>query len=146
MSATRVLVPTDFSSCSRAALNFAVALAKSKQPASIILLHVVEPLVPSCDDDLGVLEPEALRTESELLAASRGQDVQIDAHIVYGVPAKKILSYVREHGIDLIVMGTHGKGGILDFLIGDTAEIVMRKATCPVLTVRDDSVLPFELA
>lgn len=144
MFATRILVPTDFSACSTTALNVAVALANDREEASVTVLHVVEPTVPSYDDDLGVLEPEALRTELEALAASRGHNVRIDAEIRDGQPAEEILAYADKHGIDLIVMGTHGSGGIIDFLVGDTAEKVMRRAKCPVLTVRDDSVVPAE--
>lgn len=144
MFAKRILVPTDFSECSKTALQLAVAFANGEKETSVAVLHVVEPAVPSYDDDLGVLEPEALRTEFEALAASRGRELQIDAEIAYGEPAREILAYADKHKIDLIVMGTHGSGGIVDFLVGDTAEKVMRKATCPVLTVRGDSVIPAE--
>lgn len=144
MFAKRILVPTDFSACSKTALQLAVALANGEKDTSVIVLHVVEPAVPSYDDELGVLEPEALRTELEALTASRHHDVQIDAEISYGQPSVEILNYVKKHHVDLIVLGTHGSGGLLDFLVGDTAEKVMRNAVCPVLTVRDDTVVPAE--
>jgi len=140
MVAKRILVPTDFSKCSKSALQLAVALANGEPDSSVTVLHVVEPLVPSYDDQLGVLEPEALRTEFEALAASRGHNVHIDAKICYGTPAEQILNYATEQSIDLIVIGTHGRNGIVDILVGNTAEKVMRQATCPVLTVRDDSL------
>lgn len=144
MFAKRILVPTDFSVCSKTALHLAVALANGEEETTVVVLHVVEPAVPSYDDELGVLEPEALRTEFEVLAASRDHNVQIDAEICYGEPAEEILTYAEKHNIDLIVMGTHGSGDLIDFLVGDTAKKVMRKAKCPVLTVRDDSVVPAE--
>ena len=142
MFAKRILVPTDFSECSRTAIQVAVALANSDPEAMLTVLHVVEPSVPSYDEDLGVLEPEALQTELEALSASRDHSVRIEAEICYGEPSAEILRYAGEHAIDLIVMGMHGKSGLLDFLVGDTAEKVLRKASCPVLTVRDDAVVP----
>lgn len=146
MIAKRILVPTDFSDCSKSALQLAVALANGEKETSVFVLHVVEPAVPSYDDELGVLEPEALKTEIEALAASRDHDVQIDAEICYGEPDDEILNFAKKESIDLIVMGTHGRTGLLEYLVGNTAENVMRKAICPVLMVRDDSVVPSEPA
>lgn len=137
MEAKRILVPTDFSSCSETALKLAVSLAESRPDASVAVLHVVEPVVPTYDETLGVLEPEALRTKIEMLAASRQHDIQIRSEVCHGDPAEVILGYAREHHHDLIVMGTQGKGGLFHSLVGSTAEKVMRQASCPVLTVRD---------
>ena len=139
MFAKQILVPTDFSVCSKTALQLAIALANDRKDTTVVVLHVVEPAIPSFDDELGVLEPEALRTEFEALAASRDHDVQIDAQIVYGEPTREILNYADVHDVELIVMGTHGAAGLVDFLVGATAEKVMQKAVCPVLTVRADS-------
>jgi len=144
MVAKRILVPTDFSDCSKSALHLAVAMANGERETTVTVLHVVEPAVPAYDDELGVLEPKALKTEMEALAASRDHDVQIDAKICYGEPSNEILDFAENHAIDLIVMGAHGKRGLLGVLVGNTADHVMRKATCPVLMVRDDSVVPAE--
>ena len=92
------------------------------------------------DEDLGVLEPEVLRTEAETLAASRSHDVLIDAVVQYGDPADAIIGYAEQQSIDLIVMGTHGNRGLWQVLLGGTAADVLRRANCPVMTVRDDSV------
>jgi nucleotide-binding universal stress UspA family protein len=142
MIAKRILVPTDFSTCSKLALGLAISLANGCRETDITLLHVVEPTVPSFDEELGVLEPQALRTELEMLSATRDHDVQIDAMVEYGEPGEAILKVAKDHDIDLIVMGTHGRNGLVQFLVGSTAETVMRTATCPVMTVRDDSVIP----
>lgn len=146
MIAKRILVPTDFSDCSKSALHLAVALANGQKETSIVVLHAVASALPSYDEELGVLEPEALRTELEALAASRHHDVQIDAKICYGEPNVEILNLAKKESIDLIVMGTHGRTGLMEYLVGNTAETVMRKATCPVLMVRDDSIIPSEPA
>lgn len=141
MSVKRILVPTDFSECSKSALSFAMALARGGNGAEITLLHVVPTSIPTFDDDLGVLEPERLRTEMHALAASKTGGLDIDAHIEHGEPAATILEYSLTHKFDLIVMGTHGQGGLLRKLVGGTTEAVMRRAACPVLVVRDDSVI-----
>ena len=140
MNAKRILVPIDFSPCSKSALRLAVDLANGRDATTVVVLHVVEESIPSFDEDLGVLEPEVLRTEAETLAASRSHDVLIDAVVQYGDPADTIIEYAEQQSIDLIVMGTHGNRGLWQVLLGGTAADVLRKASCPVLTVRDDSV------
>lgn len=142
MIAKRILVPTDFSPCSETALALAVALATGSKGASIELIHVVEASVPAYDENLGVLEPEALRTEMEMLSAARGNDVAINAQVIHGDPRTKIVEFAGQHGIGLIVMGTHGRTGIVQLIVGSTAEAVMRHASCPVITVRDGSIAP----
>lgn len=136
MKAKRILVPTDFSPCSRTALSLAVALASGDHDASISLIHVTEASVPTYSEDLGVLEPESLRTEAEMLAATRGKDVTIDAQVIHGDPKTKIIEFAEAHDIDLIVLGTTGRTGVSKLLMGSTAEAVMRRAKCPVITVR----------
>ncbi len=91
MLAKRILVPIDFSPCSKAALTLAVDLANGMAETSVIVLHVAEPIVPSYDEELVGLEGEVWRTEVETVAASREHDVQIDAIDRYGAPADKIL-------------------------------------------------------
>ena len=65
-------------------------------------------------------------------------------HVAYGRPFAEIIAYAREHAIDLIVMGTHGRGAIAHVLLGSTTEKVVRKSPCPVLTIRT-SEHPFEM-
>ena len=141
MQAKRILVPTDFSRTSESALSLAIDLADGHGDTSIDLIHVVEATIPGYDEELGVLEPEALRTEMEMLAAARGHDVKIDAQVIHGDASKKIIDFAEEHGNDLIIMGTHGRKGFVQMIMGSTAESVMRNANCPVVTVRDDSAI-----
>jgi nucleotide-binding universal stress UspA family protein len=142
MKAYRILVPTDFSSCSESALSFAIVLAGAADQASICLLHVVEASVPGYDDNLGVLEPEFLRTQMQMLSASRRTDIAMETKIVHGDPRKKIVATAKQLDIDLIVIGTHGRGGLAQFIMGSTAKAVLHNASCPVMTVRDNSVVP----
>ena len=144
MNAKRILVPTDFSPSSKSALTLAVALAKGHRDTCLTVVHVVEASVPAYDEELGVLEPEALRTEVETLAAARGHDVEIDAQVIHGDPRMKIVEFAEAHDIDLIVMGTHGRSGLVQLIVGSTAESVMRSASCPVITVRDHAAVPAE--
>lgn len=137
MHANRVLVPTDFSENSRAALMLAIDLINGKRGKSLILLHVVEASVPPCDEEEGVLDPEALKTRIEMVAASRDHDVDIESLVVHGNPDRKIVEVADERNIDLIVMGTHGRTGLAHLVVGSTAEAVLRHANCPVLTIRD---------
>jgi nucleotide-binding universal stress UspA family protein len=59
--------------------------------------------------------------------------------VLFGAPAKTVVDFATSHGMDLIVMGTHGRGGVAHLLMGSVAERVVRTAHCPVLTVRDET-------
>jgi len=139
---TRVLVPVDFSHCSRKALDYAIAFAKSFR-AEIILLNVPEtPPVPPHEF---IVETGDLQTELHKQAFS--QLAEWREQIPAGISAKavtrasfaadqEIVNLARENDVDLIVMGTHGRKGVAHLLIGSTAERVVRNAPCPVLVVR----------
>ena len=64
------------------------------------------------------------------------EDLQADCATRIGLPAEEIVQYADEHAIDLIVMGTHGREGVMRVVLGSVAESVVRRAPCPVLTVR----------
>jgi universal stress protein A len=133
----RVLVATDFEPASDAALVYGRALARSFG-ASLHLLHVAENhfLRPSPTDP-AVIKAAYLRSlngrlttdDRVLLQARAALDVSDDA-------ADAIVKYARLEQIDLIVMGTHGRGAVAQVLVGSVAERVVRMAPCPVLTVR----------
>jgi nucleotide-binding universal stress UspA family protein len=141
----RILVPTDFSAPSDAALEYARSVA-TRFGASLHLLHVVEdPYRAVYSAEVYVPEIEGLR--EEILGNALGrlhdrltpQDVsQLDAttDAVIGTPAWSIVEYAGGRDIDLIVMGTHGRSGMSHLLMGSVAEQVVRTAPCPVLTVR----------
>ena len=141
---THILVPTDFSPGSDAALVWARDLAQ-QCAARLSLLHVVtdpramgfltpEVYVPPAPETQQRLLREAReRLERALPADERSRfAVTIDARI--GDVAENILDTAREQHVDLIVMGTHGRHGLAHLLLGSVAERVLRDATCPVLT------------
>jgi nucleotide-binding universal stress UspA family protein len=133
----QILVATDFSDTSAAALDYGRALARTFG-ASLRLLHVMEnPFLRPTSAD-----PHAVKTATFRRLASRISDDDggtLHATAVLETsddPADAIVKHARAHGIDLIVMGTHGRGAMAQILVGSVAEKVVRTAPCPVLTVR----------
>lgn len=137
----KILVPTDFSPSSKVAVDYAATIAKQFH-AEIVLIHVIESSAYSVTDTLIVVNHEAaLKTTAEALmdnlhkaCVERGLSVTTD--LVSGVPYREIVKKAERDGIDLIVIGTHGRTGVERLLLGSVAEKVVRLATCPVLTVR----------
>ena len=141
-----ILVPMDFSAPSDAALECARAVAV-QFAGSLHLLHVAEdPDRAIYSAEVFVPEMEGLR--DEVLAAALGrlkarlrradvEQLHATADAIIGTPAMSIVEYAEGHDIDLIVMGTHGRGGMAHLLMGSVAERVVRTARCPVLTVRE---------
>lgn len=142
---TRILVPTDFSTTADAALDYAYVLAK-QFGASIELLHVLDdPFVAdgmaaeAYISEAPVLRSAMLRDSQERLrhrATTREGVTHIDTEVLFGHGARTIAEYATERGVDLIVMGTHGRTGFAHLLLGSVAERLVRTAPCPVLTVR----------
>ncbi len=136
-----ILVPMDFSETSRHALAYAQTIAKALG-ASVHVLHVIlDPYsqawsVEVPEMNLGGLE-DAWLTHAQKRLDELTVDAPGDRVVMTGQPFSEIIRYVEAHGIDLIVMGTHGLGGIEHMLLGSVAEKVVRKAPCPVLTVRE---------
>lgn len=141
----RILLPTDFSELSAAATKYACELAK-KFDAELHLLNVLEsPNVP--DLALEMLPPAPVREERTSAAESMLADLvdpemaagrTIINAVTEGVPFVEIVRYAKAHDIDLIIIGTHGRSGLAHLLLGSVAENVVRKAPCPVLTVRPE--------
>lgn len=141
-----ILVPMDFSAPSDAALECARAVAV-QFAGTLHLLHVAEdPYRALYSAEVFVPEVEGLRDEiladalGRLKARLRRADVEqlhATADAVIGTPAMSIVEYAEGHDIDLIVMGTHGRGGMSHLLMGSVAERVVRTAPCPVLAVRE---------
>ena len=142
----QVLFPTDFSELSNAALAYARLIAGTFG-ARLHRLHVVDdayqywsamgpesiPVGPPPEDllELGRTRMEKFRTEK---LGEMKQPVVTD--VTLGRPFAEIIAYAREHKVDVIVMGTHGRGAIAHMLLGSTTEKVVRKSPCPVLTIR----------
>ena len=140
MKITRILVPTDFSGPSREATDYALDLAKTFG-ASVSLLHVIEDPVVYIPALGGYLPKPAEFEDFSQTALDNwvtpedSQGVKVDRQWSHGHPVSRILDFAVEHGCDLIVMGTHGRGTIGHLLMGNVAERVVRQAKCPVLTV-----------
>lgn len=143
----RILVPVDFSDCSLDALEYAVVVAQQAE-ASLMLLHVLEPVSYGLDFTLGHIRTREQLRESwtkrlEELASSHQQShVQMKSGLRGGLPVDSILDSAQTLPCDLIVMGTHGRRGISHAFSGSVAEAVLRKARCPVLTVRSPKFGP----
>ncbi|MBL6705353.1 MAG: universal stress protein [Planctomycetaceae bacterium] len=145
MKVSHILVPTDFSGPAREATDYALGLARNFG-ATVSLFHVIEDpvvYVPA----LGGYTPQPQDFENfsdaalaDWVVAEDAPGVTIHREWKHGHPVASILDYAAEHGCDLIVMGTHGRGSLSHLLIGSVAERIVRKATCPVLTVRPASV------
>jgi len=143
----RILVPVDFSDCSLDALEYATVVAQQAK-ASLLLLHVLEPVSYGLDFTLGhsrtreqVRETWTKRLE-ELAASLMVTQVPVKSQLRGGHPADSILDSTHTQPCDLIVMGTHGRRGISHAFSGSVAEAVLRKALCPVLTVRNPKFGP----
>jgi nucleotide-binding universal stress UspA family protein len=143
---TRILVPTDFSDPSDAALDYARALA-DKFGGSLHLLHVIEPVYArgafSNEVYIGAAPGayELLATDAQAKLADRVLPSDrtrygTTTEVITGLSAETIVEYAADHHIDLIVMGTHGRTGLAHLVMGSVAEHVVRRALCPVLTVR----------
>jgi nucleotide-binding universal stress UspA family protein len=134
-----VLVPTDFSECSRRALEAAFRLTK-EAGGRICLLHVIEPqpLLPWAEgqETLLVEVDDALRARFEAALRDELRGRKGDVVLAEGAAAREIERVARERGASLIVLGTHGRGRLAHALIGSVAERVTRFSRLPVLTVR----------
>ena len=133
-----ILVPTDFSTASDAALPHAEALAKQKS-ASLLILHVEETPLAYGGGELyyGLPEPTSERILA-MLEQVRPSDptVAFTHRLTMGDPAGEIVRIAAEEGAEMIVLGTHGRSGMSRMLMGSVAEAVVRRAPCPVLVYR----------
>jgi len=140
-----IMCPVDFSNCSDHALEYAVALAQAYQ-AKLLLLHVVmppvtslpgDPMIPEFVQNLKELENACSERIEEKIGPIRELGIDVQSCVVNGTPFAEIIRVAREEQSDIIVLGTHGRSGLQHLLIGSVAERVVRKAPCPVLTVKD---------
>ena len=148
MKFSKILVPTDFSESAKYALPFAIDLAE-KYGAELHLLHVVEPIAVPVDFAWGTysypdiekqLSGHVEQTLEDIVKQEIPATITVKSFILHGKSWREIVSSAREGGNDLIVMATHGLSGFSHALYGSTAEKVIRKAPCPVLTVRHPEV------
>ena len=147
----RILVPTDYSECSRAAFEFALGVAATVR-APVDVLHVwsapyfgpgygldtaailVDPVSNQTIFDL--VRKEAVSEMVRFAGSVQAPPgVVVSTHVESGEPLQKILEFAKERGSDLLVVGTHGRTGAGHWLLGSVAERLVRLAHCPVLTV-----------
>ena len=149
----RVLCPVDFSEASQHAIEHAFAIARWSG-AAVSALHVCQPMfVPVASGAVGRFDdPDVEMTRLRSAAASLvecagAHDLKVDIAVEAGDPARQILEHADRHGVNLIVMGTHGATGFERLILGSVTEKVLRKARCPVLTVppraHSAATLPF---
>src|SRR6202163_3015944 len=142
----KILVPTDFSGCANYALAYAATIARATG-ATIICVHVVEPIVPAVGYS-GLAEPMPMADISEQLEDSAERELpqladceefhglEVEEVIVHGDAAAEIVRVAGERDVDLIVISSHGRTGLGRIIFGSTAEAVVRHASCPVLVVK----------
>jgi len=141
----KILCPVDFSENSEHALDYAIAFAEANK-ARLQILHVMEPPVyamPSYPvvSDFAVEAVREFRKScedrlQELTERVRERYPDIESSLVTGTPFIEIIATAKEEDVDLLVLGTHGRTGLAHMLVGSVAEKIVRKAPCPVLTVR----------
>jgi nucleotide-binding universal stress UspA family protein len=143
MTVTHILVPTDLSEYADYALDYAIALAQKLQ-ARLTLLHIIH-LTPLAMGDIGVsglvpyleeMEADAQQRMQALLNRVQQEGLQGETAVVQGVPFQTIVDMAGNEDVDMIVMGTHGRTGLIHALMGSVAEKVVRLAPCPVLVTR----------
>lgn len=140
----RILVPTDGSDCADEAVSHALHLA-GRYDATVHVLFVAD------TRRAGVSAPAISAADVRKALVDRGEDVTADVKrrateagveavtaVEEGTPSKVIRRYVESEGVDLVVMGTHGRTGLERHLVGSVAERTVRRSPVPVLTVRRD--------
>jgi universal stress protein A len=144
MPIRRILFPTDFSESADHAWMFALQFAQDFG-AEVHVLHVVAPpprLTEAYSMNFdpakfaAVVTAEAETSLDRLVEGAKDRHLTFHREVRIGVDFHEIIDYARKHEIDLIVMATHGRTGLAHALVGSVAEKVVRKASCPVLTVK----------
>lgn len=143
----RILFPTDFSRCAEQALTHALYLAKQFQAHLHVLHAIVLQGYPENKPEFGFVHIDSIHRRMQEAAESQMR-AMLEAHPIglittsmvqqRGISAAPvILQYASEHDVELIVMGTHGRRGLGHLFLGSVAEEVVRRAGCPVLTIRE---------
>ena len=142
ISLKKILCPIDHSDCSKEALKYAVSFAM-KDEAKLYLLHIID--IRSFNDSVVAMSQQIPDEETlellrikllDCIPEEMRDDMNVEAIVVQGIPFAEIISTAREKEIDMIVIGSHGRTGLKHMMLGSVSEKVVRKAPCPVLTVR----------
>lgn len=143
----KILVPVDFSACSKTALDYAANLAR-RFGATLHLLHVWEPPRYIIPEVLVQVPGEASQTLADFARSEAGKEMEtfltglqdeefeVKGRLESGDPTDCILRLAADEDYSLIVMATHGRTGLSHLFLGSVAEKVVRRAACPVLTIR----------
>lgn len=146
----KILVPTDFSESATSAYAYAREFA-SHFKARICLIHVYEPIVFYSEAPIGM--PDLVDIEKNIHATSdqsldriidqyfeeEKTEQRIEKVLIQGKPFLEIIRYAKEEPADMIIMATHGRSALEHILLGSVTEKVVRKAPCPVLTIRSQA-------
>lgn len=141
----RIIVPTDFSSCSEEAWRVAQRLA-GMSGAELVLTHVLTEaplfregpfIMPKVREVFEAARTFGETALEEWVAKARAEGLSARAALRTGVAYQEIVALAVDERADLIVIGTHGRGGIDRALLGSVADRVIRLASCPVLSVRE---------
>ena len=141
----KVLVPIDFSDYSKSALKYSVNFVKFFK-AELHLVYVIEPVIYPPDFSMGQIAIPSMdlemdkRAQEELEKLAKKEipsETKVNIHVKTGKPYIEIIDTAAANDIDLIIIATHGHTGVEHILFGSTAEKVVRKAPCPVLSLRE---------
>ncbi|MCK5505843.1 MAG: universal stress protein [Thermodesulfovibrionia bacterium] len=144
MKIERILFPTDFSEGAAHALRYAVDLTK-RYNAKLYVLHVIYDFAKATGSHIPHISADELYKEMNEWAIkeidkSCIEDIRelpdVDKKVLEGIPYEEIIKYAEKEKIDMIAIGTYGRSGLERFIFGSTAERVVRRAPCAVLTVR----------
>ncbi len=143
MEFKNILMTTDLSPYSLSAKDISLSLAR-KYSAKLYLLYVIdemifvelEPYGIAYQDIQATHREQAEQKLKEIISGEEWKDIRCESVVITGNPFVEIIRFAKEKQIDVIVIGTHGRSGLSHILFGSTAERVIRKAPCPVLSVR----------
>jgi nucleotide-binding universal stress UspA family protein len=143
MNNQKILFPTDFSAASLIAFDTAVSLARDRD-ATLLIAHCEEtPVVYSGEVGFAAAVPSDVELQGMLRNLKhKVHGVACETRLIHGTPWQGIVGLAEKEEVNLIVMGTHGRTGVLRMLMGSVAEAVVRHAPCPVLTIRQPERVP----
>jgi nucleotide-binding universal stress UspA family protein len=139
MQLKRILFPFDFSEVSRTSLPLAKSLARDTGAALVVVYVHERPVELMAEGGIPIssLDADTDSWKRELTKALPADpNIPCEHHVLVGSPATEIVKFAKETQADLIVMSTHGRRGLSHLLMGSVAEAVVRRAHCPVLTMK----------
>ncbi len=144
----KILFPTDFSPASEAAFPYACSLARDSG-STLLIVHVDNTQFAYLGEGMYLPPPTASNPEVERMLGEvvpKDKGVACEHRLVVGDAALEIMRVAQEANVELIVMGTHGRGGLSRLLMGSVSEAVVRSAPCPVLTLKQPAKSPLATA